>query len=287
MNRQQVGRKRRSRAEVEVIKSHIYDFCRDMQPVTVRQIFYYMTTTGLIDKTENEYRKAVSYRCGKMRDEGELPWEWIEDETRWMRKPDTHNSLEDALRLTAETYRKNLWLYQPAKVEIWLEKNALAGVIVPVTNKWDVALMPTKGYPSKTFLHNAAVSLGHTKPAYIYYFGDFDPTGEDISRNVDEGLRCYAADADISFYNMAVTEAQIEAWDLPDRPTKKSDPRAKKFGSDKSVELDAIPPDLLRGLVEGCIESQIDWYQLNQAKAIEAAEHESMQTILESFSYQN
>ena len=180
---------RRSRTDIERIKEGIFDFSRQMYPVTIRQIFYHLTTIGMVRKTENEYRNTVSRLCGNMREKGELPWEWIADNTRWMRKPRTYNSFEEALSLTVSTYRKNLWLYQDIDVEIWLEKEALSGVIYSITAEWDVPLMVTRGYPSKTFLHNAAENIGHAKPCQIYYFGDYDPSGLDISRFVEERLR--------------------------------------------------------------------------------------------------
>src|SRR5208283_1264705 len=105
--------------------------------------------------------------------------------TRWARRAQTFETLEKCLEYTRETYRKSLWAFQPCYVEIWIEKEALIGVIDEVTMKYDVPLMPCRGYPSETFLFSAAQYIKRqNKPTYIYYFGDFDPTGKDIPRHI-------------------------------------------------------------------------------------------------------
>ncbi len=90
-----------------------------------------------------------------MRREGVLPWGFIADGTRWMRKPDSYDSVEDAITEMHRSYRRNLWQSQGCRVEIWLEKDALAGAISDVTDKWDVPLMVSRGMSSETFLHSA------------------------------------------------------------------------------------------------------------------------------------
>ncbi len=80
-----------------------------------------------------------------MRRARELPFHWIADNTRWMRKPTTHDGLSDLLQDTAQLYRRSLWSNQSAYVEIWLEKDALSGVLYPITQEFDVPLMVTRG----------------------------------------------------------------------------------------------------------------------------------------------
>ena len=278
-------RKRRNQQEMEIIKDAIYNFAQSMRPVSVRQIFYNLTTQNIVDKTKNGYEQVVSI-SGKMREDGELPFSWISDATRWMRKPDTHDTLIDALEITKEAYRKNLWANQSANVEIWLEKEALSGVVYPITSRWDVPLMVTRGYPSKTFLYTSAEDLNVDKTNYIYMLSDYDPSGVDLSRNTEATLRRYAdEDCDITFERIAVTESQIQQWDLPSRPTKKSDVRSKTF-TGESVELDAIPPDRLRGLVEDSITQHIDDDNYQQLCEIESAERESLEVFMDSYEYE-
>src|SRR5262249_831538 len=148
----------------------------------------------------------------------------------------------EALEDTVRQYRKTLWTDDDDCVQIWLEKDALAGVIEPVTDKYDVALMVARGYSSITFLHDSAEKLPRNRRAFIYHLGDFDPSGVNASEKVEEDLRGFAPDVELHFKRLAVTEEQIEAWNLPNRPTKRSDSRARSFGSSISVELDAIDP---------------------------------------------
>jgi hypothetical protein len=243
-----------------------------LQPVTVRQVFYLAVAAWLIAKTETEYDKTIVRVVKEMRMSGDLPWDWIADYTRWMRKPRTYTTLEAALAETARLYRRSLWQDQDAYVEIWLEKEALAGVLYPMTDLYDVPLMVSKGYASVTFLYEAAQVIRATgKPAFIYYFGDHDPSGLDIPVNIERQLRAFSQGADITFERVAVQPWQIADWQLPARPTKKTDSRSKHFTGD-SVEVDAIPPDLLRTMVERCIVQHLDERRLRVAKLAEAHE---------------
>jgi hypothetical protein len=218
-----------------------------------------------------------------MRRERVIPFGWISDNTRWMRKPRTFSTFESALAQTAQTYRRSLWDNQPAYVEVWLEKDALAGVLYQETESWDVPLMVTRGYPSISYLYEAAESLtDQDKPSYLYYFGDYDPSGVDITRAVESGIREFAPHAEIYFERVAVTPEQIESWRLPTRPTKTTDSRSKNF-ADESVEVDAIPPGTLRELVRSCILRHIDKDALERLEMVEAAEKETMLRISEAW----
>lgn len=272
-------RRRRTKAEIEDLSSIMVYLLSEEQPMTVRQLFYRMVSEGWIEKSEKEYKNTVVRLLGHLRRGGILPYAWIADMTRWMRKPQTFGSLEDALRLTAETYRRDLWAAQDAYVEVWLEKDALAGVVDDVTRFYDVPLMVTRGYPSLSFLHAAASALEDLlKPAFVYYFGDHDPSGRDISRNVEERLRELAPSAEIHFERIAVEPWQIEEWNLPTRPTKATDTRSKTFRGE-SVELDALPPNTLRALVKHAIEEHIDTAMLSMTERIEDEERDTLMKL--------
>jgi hypothetical protein len=206
-----------------------------------------------------------------------MPYAWIVDYTRWMRKPQTFDSIEEALRYTAETYRRALWSRSDAYVEIWIEKEALMGVVDPITDEFDVPLMPARGYYSETFLYSAAEAIRErNKPTYIYHLGDYDPWGQNAADKIEEMLRKMAPGAEIHFIKLAVTPEQIEHWHLPTRPTKKVG-IGKKWRGD-SVELDAIHPDNLRALVRNAIEQHVDGHQLQVIRAAEASERELLQS---------
>ena len=207
-----------------------------------------------------------------LRRAGTVPFDWLADSTRWQRKPRTFDSVQEALEETARLYRKALWADADAYVEVWLEKDALAGVVYPITSKFDVPLMVARGYASLSFLHEAAEYIaGLDVPAYIYHLGDYDPSGQDAARAIEQILREMAPDAEIHFERLAVTQRQIAQWRLPTRPTKKTDTRAKGFGA-LSVELDAIPPNRLRDLVQKAIERHLPPEQYAVLKVAEESE---------------
>jgi hypothetical protein len=244
--------------------------------MTCRGLFYRLVSNGVIAKTEGEYKSTVIRLTGKMRRSGELPFGWVTDSTRMMRKPMSYGGLEDLFERQARVYRRNIWNSQDTYVEIWCEKDALLGTIYPVTSKWDVPLMPTRGYPSLSFLHAAAESIRcEGKPAFLYYLGDWDPSGLDIPRTVEKGIREFAPDVDLTFERLAVTEWQIEGYRLQTRPTKETDSRRKNFAGE-SVEVDAIPPQILRQLVEDSITEHVDKGQYEALKRVEQAERQTL-----------
>jgi hypothetical protein len=268
---------RRTKAEIQESKQQLYAILEAYHPQTVRQAFYQMVSAGAIPKTEAAYQGTVVRLCGLMREDGDLPWDWIADSTRWMRKPDSYSSIEEAVLRTKETYRRDLWTNQNAYVEIWVEKEALAGVLYEVTEEWDVALMVVRGFPSKDFVHSAAATIeAEGKPAYLYYFGDQDPSGLWIWRDVQSKIRRYAPHADVTFERVAVTPEQIRQYRLPTRPTKREgNTHAKNFRG-QSVEVDSLPPDRLQALVRGVIEQHIDQRQLRITKIAEQSERETL-----------
>lgn len=267
------GKRRASKAEMVARRSALYRIVAHGKPMTVRQVFYQATVHGIIEKTENGYNK-IQRDLVEMRRDGSLPYGWLTDSTRWQRKPTTHDSLADALEETARLYRRSLWTNAYCQVEVWIEKDALAGVILPITSKWDVPLMSARGYASLSFLNAAAEAISHNgRPAFIYHLGDYDPSGVNAAAKIEETLRSMTS-VPIHFERLAVLPRQIAEWGLPTRPTKQSDSRAKGFASDISVELDAIEPDKLRDLVEGAIAYHADPAQLAVIEAAEESERE-------------
>ncbi len=249
------------------------------QPATCRQIYYRAVSDGIIPKTEAAYKGTVVRLLAQMRLKGNLPFDWISDNTRWMTKPDTYSSLDSALRHTQDAYRRCVWDNQNAYVEIWLEKDALSGVVYQITGKWDVPLMVTRGYASLTYLHSAAETIeAEGKPSYIYYFGDYDPSGLDIPRAVEARLREFAPNADITFTRVAVNEDDIKRLSLVTRPTKKTDSRSKNFKGE-SVEVDAIPPETLRAMVEKCIAQHVDMEEYRKLQRTEQLEKETLRVF--------
>lgn len=270
---------RSTKAEVERRRARLLEIVEAMKPMTVRQVFYQATVRGLVEKSEAGYTKVQSDLV-LMRRSGLLPYAWLADNTRWQRKPTTFNGIEEALEATASFYRKSLWTDADAYVEVWLEKDALAGVVYPITSVFDVPLMVARGYASLSFLHNAAEHINELDvPAYIYHLGDYDPSGVNAGEKIEETLRELASDAEINFERIAVTPEQIADWDLPTRPTKATDTRAKDFG-EISVELDAIEPSRLRAIVQEAIEYHLPPRHFEVLKAAEDSERDLLRAMV-------
>lgn len=273
---------RRSKADIQTIKSEIFNALAVENPMTLRQLFYRLVSAGIIEKSEKEYKGTIGRLATEMRMSGELPFEWFADNSRWMRKPISYNSLEQCLNNTIRNYRLDLWQNQKDYVEIWMEKDALTGVLIDVTSEFDVPLMVTKGYCSLSYAHEAAQTFSRlNKPTYIYYLGDFDASGKDIPRDLEAKLRTFAPSANIHFESIAVTDKQIKDWSLPTRPSKTTDTR--KFNSKYSVEVDAIPPKILKDLVRNVIEKHIDTHQLQQIKIEENSQKETVKYMIDLY----
>jgi hypothetical protein len=266
-----IKRARSTKAEVESRRAALRDIAERSKPCTVRQVYYLATVASLVPKTENGYAMVQS-DLTLMRRSAEMPFGWLADSTRWQRKPLTFDSVREALEDTARLYRKSLWADADAYVEVWLEKDALSGVVYPITSMFDVPLMIARGYASLSFLHSAAEAIADLEvPAYIYHLGDYDPSGQDAARAIEQTLREMAPEAEIHFERLAVTPEQINQLSLPTRPTNSSDSRAKGFGS-ISVELDAIPPNWLRFIVQEAIERHLPPERYRILKVAEESE---------------
>ena len=153
-----VKRSRRSKVELEALRSVIYDVCQLDHPLSVRGVFYRVMSTGAIEKTEREY-DAVQRQVLEMRRAGSLPYEWIADGTRWSIKGESWGSVEQALDDVAASYRRALWHDQNVYVEVWSEKDAISSIISPITSKWDIHLQIARGFSSESFLWSTAKTI--------------------------------------------------------------------------------------------------------------------------------
>jgi len=253
-------------------------------PVTVRQLFYAATVAGIagIDKTEAGYNK-VQVQALDLRRAGRLPYNTISDATRYMRKPKTHDSWENALQDTARFYRKNLWADSLERVEIWLEKSALAGVLWPVTSEYDVPLMPTGGYTSETFAYGAVDNMREAgKRLVIYSLYDFDRSGRDAALSLQEKVERFGAEFNVPvlFNHLGLTHGQVIDLNLPTRPAKRATVADQRWPYEFAAELDAIPPDMIRAMVRSAIENHLSAWRLEQLKLVETEERATLMKFI-------
>jgi len=282
---------RATKAEMEERAAFLIDYAERHEPVSVRQLYYQAEVNHLpgIDKSENGYDK-IQAQVLKLRRGGRLAYEHIADATRWMRKPRSHSSIADALMETARVYRRSLWQDARSYVEIWCEKDALAGVIFPVTAAYDVPLMVTRGYSSETFAFEAVAAREHDERDYhVIYLGDFDRAGVGAADALFEKLDRFwgeqAGSSEIVFETIAVTEEQVAEWRLSTREPKRNTPADRAWPHDFACELDAIEPDMLRDLVTDAIEEHLPRAELDRLKKIEQAEREAARGFVEEWAF--
>ena len=272
-------RSRRTKADIEEIKKAIVDVVGADPPMTVRQVFYQLVTRSVIEKTEKEYQQTVIRLISDMRIAGELEWSSIIDESRRRRVTQTYDNLTEAVEDCASFYRRSALKQADDYLEIWCEKGALSGLLWGVTSDYDVPLMVSRGMPSLTFLYGTACAVKRAanqgKDAFIYQFGDWDPSGVLIPQSIEcrleemcDGLHCPPPIVE----RVALTKGHIAKFNLPTRPTKREGNRhACSFKGD-SVELDALPPRVLRDMVRKVIERHITPRALKTLRAAEANE---------------
>jgi hypothetical protein len=280
-----IKRDRRTRAEIAAIKSALYDVLKSDHPMTVRQVFYQLVVRSVIEKTEEQYQGTVIRLLTEMRMADEIPFSWIVDESRRRLSLRSFNSVADAVEDCAKYYRRNAMRESSVYIELWTKKEALSGIIWDEAGDYGVPVLVSKGMPSITQLYQTALQVRAAdragKGAFIYQFGDHDPSGVLIPKTIEDRLeelcgklRCNPPTVE----RIALTLEHIAEFNLPTRPTKRDgNSHAHKFEGD-SVELDALPADELRRLVRECIEWHISDEELEVLNATEKSEREFLKS---------
>jgi hypothetical protein len=263
-------------AEIEHANAIIAEYEERGFVLTLRQLFYQFVARALIANLQNEY-KRLGRIVSDGRRAGLIDWASIEDRTRNLSIWRSYQNPEDAVRELAEGYIENPWRRQPAYIEVWIEKEALIGVIEPVCARWRLPSFPARGNGSDSELYRAAkrfadALLAGRRPL-VLYLGDHDPTGLDATRDVRERLSMFTR-ADIEVRRVALNIDQVQAYGPPPNPAKDTDSRyaayVREFGPD-CWELDALDPTTIDALIEAEIAELVDLDAWNSAMAEETA----------------
>ena len=253
--------------------------------LTLRQIYYQLVAKQIIPNQQKYYHQ-LSRLCVMGRNEGILPEEAFSDRLREVDRLSSWPDLNDFLSTVKRSYHKDKWENQDCYIEIWTEKDALRSVLTEVTYQYDVNLMVARGQLSRTEVYRTVERYKEKsdKECFLYYAGDFDPSGLSIFESIKERISNFGTDIlvdifptnhDINFERIALTPEQIKKYQLPSDPAKQTDPNyknfVKKYG-DMVVEIDSLPPDELRNIVKSCIKRNIDYGLLAQVQEIEKEE---------------
>ena len=238
--------------------------------LTLRQLYYQFIARDLFpesrrDKVSGTKNTDKNYNwlgelLGDARLAGQINWSHMTDRTRTSEGGDGgYGSPENAIRSMADWYGITHWDGQPNYVEVWVEKEALADVVGRAAREWDVAHMACRGYVSLSAMHESALRLrskeGHGRSTHVLYLGDHDPSGIDMSRDIQDRLAMFRSSAKV--HRIALNMDQVEQYDPPPSPAKLTDSRAQDYielyGTD-SWELDALDPATLNQLIQDNIE---------------------------------
>jgi hypothetical protein len=216
----------------------------------------------------------------QLRRSGEIPSGKIVDGTRLYRVPRAFGSVEEALRDTARLYRRDYWRHADELVEVWCEKEAVSGLLYDVTAPLGVPLMTTRGFSSESVVQDVAEQMAdEQRPLTILFVSDLDPSGEIMPADVIRRIEHYAPHADIRLERVAVDREQVRLFNLPTRPTKRDGNRhATSFEGD-SVEVDAMPPEILKDIVRFSIEAHMDRDRLRVLREAEASERDVLRAF--------
>lgn len=260
--------------------------------LTIRGLHYQLVSIGMTN-TQRHYKRVVNAMIAARWD-GVIAFDAFSDNDREMLGITEYaeTSVESAVRYAkrqlkawASNYNKNRWENQEYYPEIFIEKKALQGVFESVCYRNDVALGACKGYPSLTFLNEAVERFGEAeqqgKKPIILYFGDYDPSGEDIPRSIEDNL--YKLGVPVEVRRIALMEHQVVDWNLPPAPVKIGDSRSASWDGLGQVELDAVKPEKLQSLCQEAIDSIFDESAYRELAEQEDRESEEYKLQLKDF----
>jgi hypothetical protein len=271
----------RAKKSLDLIEA-MYAIAEAAQPITGRGVGYKLFTAGLIPSMARADMQRVYRLLKEAREQETIPWEWIVDESRELERISAWSNPEEYSRAVIRSYRRDYWDQQSERVEVWSEKGTIRGVLRPVLDEYGVGFRVMHGFGSATEVYNIAQD-DDGRPLTVFYVGDWDPSGLCMSeQDLPERLERYDGQH-VELKRIALTRDHLA--DLPSFPAsdKEKDPRykwfVKNFG-ERCWELDALDPNVLRTCVEQKIEDCIEPEAWRRCKTVEAAEQESLRTIL-------
>jgi hypothetical protein len=274
----------KSKSRLE-LRQACYERLEATHPASVRSVAYYLfNVLDMIPSMEKKYVSRVGNEIRQAREDGDIDWAWVVDESRQLERRPSWRDPEEFIDAVIPQYRLDYWEQQPYAVEVWSEKSTVSGTLRPVLRRYGVGYRSMHGFTSATKVHDVAeLTLRLEKPLRILYVGDFDPSGIHMSEvDLPDRLEAYGAE-DFIIHRVALTV--IDTRSLPSFPAsdKVKDPRypwfVRNYG-DRCWELDAMDPNVLRDRVEAMIRALLDVAAWNICKQAEAAQVETFRTVL-------
>jgi hypothetical protein len=255
----------------------------EVQPAGVRAICYRLFVNGWLPSMAKYDTDTVSRHLVWAREQEIIPWDWIVDETRPVERDPQWTDTPNYLKVVERSYRRDYWRQQGVRLQVWSEKATVGGILAPVLHEYGVGWCYVHGYGSATRVHETAEeSLRDTRQLVILYVGDWDCSGMHMSEvDLPERLRRYGGQ--VRLIRIALTQADVDDMDELAFPAKRTDSRYRwfleRYGT-KCWELDAMNPNELRDRVEEAIQGYIDWDIWERSELAEAAEKETIRTVV-------
>lgn len=264
-----------SLALIAIANNIIDEYAEQDFLLTLRQLYYQMVARDIIPNSQKEYKRLGGI-IANARLAGLIDWLAIVDRTRELRGNSHWASPRHIMRSAIKGYRIDKWAEQPCRIEVWIEKDALVGVISRICQELDIDYFSCRGYTSASEMWSAAQRLrGYLddgQDPIVLHFGDHDPSGIDMTRDIAERL-ALLADCPVDVQRMALNQDQIDLYGPPPNPTKLTDSRAPGYiaihGYD-SWELDALEPGTIVELISDEVHDIRDadlWTEATQREA--------------------
>jgi hypothetical protein len=280
---------KQSQILIEVVNS-ILDKYRNLgYRLSLRQLYYQLVARDLIENSARSY-KCIGGLVSDARLAGMVDWGMIEDRGRETIANDHWSSPAEIIRSAAQSFGIDRWEGQPCYVEVMVEKDALSGILEPVCQKLDVRFTANKGYSSSSALYEAGKrfsdGMERGLKAHLFYLGDHDPSGIDMTRDIQSRLGLFTHSSSIEMHRLALNFDQVQQWQLPENPAKENDRRYRsykeKYGN-SSWELDAVEPGTLAELVETAVKKLIDPIAWNNVEEKEREMRQGLEDYAENY----
>lgn len=267
-------------ALIERINSVIDDYSAQGYSLTLRQVYYQMVARAIIQNNERSY-KNLGTLISDARLAGAIDWNSIEDRTRNLKGKSHWKTPGNMIDSAAYSYHLDHWKGQENYVEVWVEKDALVGIVGQICGELDVSYFSCRGYVSQSEMWGAARRLkrrqDNGQQIILLHLGDHDPSGRDMSRDIQDRIITFETYG-IDFHRLALNMNQIKQYDPPPNPTKITDSRAvgyiREFGHE-CWELDALEPQVISDLISKNVKKYRD-DKIYKAVIKQEAEEKSM-----------
>lgn len=238
---------------IELVNQVVDEYSAQGYELTLRQVYYQLVARGYIPNNERSY-KNVGSLINDGRLAGLIDWHSVTDRTRNLRKESHWDNPADVIAFARYSYNLDKWKGQPNYVEVWVEKDALVDIVGQACSPLDTPYFSCRGYTSQSEMWSAAqrfIRQEQREKRIIIHLGDHDPSGIDMTRDIQERLELFGADVYVK--RVALTMNQIQTYNPPPNPAKITDSRASKYidqFGDESWELDALEPKVITDLIK-------------------------------------